>query len=219
MPKSDNRPDGRQDGRGAERDAVGCGILLRFASIEPSLTEVNCGSLPLAISFSFRPTPSCLLFLSCEPQIIPRPQVGGRANRRSISDCGRLRNQPAFRHTSSAHSRCSFAIARSCSLLLGSGCFRSFPLIPARFRSSTAFRSPSRRPIRKAWSEPYLAGSSLPACFNRHGKGGAGMPSCRFLPVPPVSPFRLPCLLVAFSFPYLPGMVIGYSVATVIYFS
>lgn len=97
--------------------------------------------------------------------------------------------------------------------------FCLLPLVPALFRPSAAFRSSSRRPIRKAGSGFRFAGSLLLACLNRHGKGGAGMPSCRFLPVPPVSPFRLPCLLAAFSFPYLPGMVMGYSVATVIYFS
>lgn len=56
-PNRKTRPDGRQDGRGAGRDAVGCDILRRFASITPSLTEVNCSSLPLAISFSFSPVP------------------------------------------------------------------------------------------------------------------------------------------------------------------
>lgn len=182
---------------------MGCGILLRFASIEPSLTEVNCGSLPLAISFSFRPTPSCQCSFVCLPQIFPRPQVGGRADRYRFAVAG----GDTIRLLSSymtAHSRCSFAIAHFCLL----------QLVPALFRPSATSRSPSRRPIRKAGSGFRFVCSPLPACFNRHGKGGAGIPSRRLLPVPPVSHF-----LMALSFPYFSGMVMGYSVATVMYFS
>lgn len=69
----------RRAGSGAGRRGMRC-ILRRFTSIKQSLTEVNCGSLPLAISFSFRPTPSCRLSPTCLLQIIPRPQVGGRAS-------------------------------------------------------------------------------------------------------------------------------------------
>lgn len=162
------------------------------------LTEVNCVSLPLAASFSFSPDP-LLLALPCllAPNNPPPP---GRGTSRPVSICGsrRRHNSLASRHIQSAHSRCSFAIARFlgatvCSLLFASACFWLFPLISARFRPSAAFRSPSRRPIRKAGSEFRFAGFLLPDCFNRHGKGGAEMPSRRLLPAPPVSPLLLAC--------------------------
>lgn len=168
--------------------------------------------------FSFSPDPLLPALTCLRASNNPPPPGRGMSRPVSVHGSRRRQNPPASRHASSAHSRCSFAIAH-CPFLLTLTCFCLLPVVLARCRSSAAFRSPPRRPIRKAGSGFRFACSTLPACFNRHGKGGAGMPSCRFLPVPPVSPFRLPCLLAAFSFPYLPGMVIGYSVATVIYFS
>lgn len=177
--------------------------------------EVNCGSLPLGILFLFRPTPSCRLSHTCGPQIIPRPQVGGRADRYRFA-CGRRRHNPLVSHRARplSHAVRSLlpAIARYCPFLLASAHsrflpFHGIPLPIPLFVSGGGTGSGFR-----------FAGSTLFACFNRHGKGGEGIPSRRLLPAPPVSPFLLACLRL-FSFPYFPGMVMGYSVATVMYFS
>lgn len=181
------------------------GILLRFASIEPSLMEVNCSSLPLGLLFILRPTPSCRLFPACEPHIIPRPQVGGRAGRYRLAIAGgdTIYLLPAVPVRSLTTFVLYCPISRSDGLP-ALACFHSSLLNSDGFRPSAASRSPSSRPIRKAGRGFRFASSPLPACFNRHGKDGAGMPYRRLLPAPPVSPF-----LMALSFTYFSGMVIG----------
>lgn len=47
------------------------------------------------VLFRFRPTLSCRLSSACEPHIIPRPQVGGRAGSHRFARGGRRRNPPA----------------------------------------------------------------------------------------------------------------------------
>lgn len=151
----------RRAGSGAGRRGIRC-ILRRFTSIKQSLTEVNYGSLPLAISFSFRPTPSCRFSFACEPHIIPRPQVGGRASRYRFAAASgdTVRPLPALLVRSLT------MFVRYCSLLPVSACFCLFLFASDGFRSSAASRSPSRRPIRKAGNGFRFVCSPLPACFN-----------------------------------------------------
>ena len=110
---------------------------MRFTSIRGSF-----------FSFSPAPLPPALPYLLASNN----PPPPGRGTRRltSISDSQRRHDQPASRHISSVYSLRSFAIARSCSLLLASSRFYSLLLIPARFRPSAAFRSPSRFSYRTA---------------------------------------------------------------------
>lgn len=159
--------------------------------------------------FSFRPTPSCLLFLSCEPQIIPRPQVGGRADRYQFAVAG----DDTIRSLLAAPVRSLTLFVRYCPFLSFSACFRSFPLAFAHLRRS-AFRPAARYEKR---GEDFVSPvpRSPPASIDI-GKSGRG---CRIAGLSPSRLFCLSCLLAAFSFPYKPGMVMGYSVATVIYFS
>lgn len=193
---------------------MGYDILLRFASIEPSLTEVNCGSLPLGVLFSFSPDPLLPALPCLRASNNPPPPGRGTSKQVSVRNSRRRHNQPASRHISSAYSLRSFAIARSCPFLLAS--VRPYS-IPTAFCSSTASRSPSRRPIRKTGRGFRLASSPPPPPASIDiGKAGRG---CRIAGLSPSRLFRLSCLLAAFSFPYKPGMVMGYSVATVIYFS
>lgn len=162
--------------------------------------------------FSFRPTPSCRLSPACGPQIIPRPQVGGRADRYRFSCGRRRRDPPASNHISFALSRCSFAIARSCPFLLASARSRSLsPICGVPLSVQPPDTESGERISFRQFPAPRLLQSTL----ERRG-GDAVSPTS---PRPAVSPFRLPCLLAALSFLYKPGMVIGYSVATVIYFS
>lgn len=159
--------------------------------------EVNCGSLPLGILFLFRPTPSCRLSPACLPQIIPRPQVGGRADRYRFA-CGRRRHNPLVSHRARplSHAVRSLlpAIARSCSL----------PLIPDFFHSM-AFRSPSRFSYRAAGRGADFVSPvprSSPASIDM-GKAGRGY---RLADFSPPRPFRLSCLLACgfFLFPTSP---------------
>lgn len=176
--------------------------------------EVNCGSLPLAISFLFRPTPSCRLSHICLPQNNPPPPGRGTSRLQSVRKPAMTRSAcfPPYLVRSLTTFVLYCPISRSDGLP-ALACFRSSLLNSDGFRPSAASRSPSSRPIRKAGRGFRFASSPLPACFNRHGKDGAGMPYRRLLPAPPVSPF-----LMALSFTYFSGMVIGYSVATVMYF-
>lgn len=173
--------------------------------------EVNCGSLPLAISFLFRPTPSCRLSHICLPQNNPPPPGRGTSRLQSVRKPAMTRSAcfPPYL----VRLLTSFAIASSCSLLLASGCFRSFPLASAHLRRS-AFRPAARYEKR---GEDFVSPvpRSPPASIDI-GKAGRG---CRIAGLSPSRLFCLSCLLAAFSFPYKPGMVMGYSVATVIYFS
>lgn len=152
--KLENRLDGRQDKRGAERDAVG---WVYFASIKSSLTEVNCGSLPLKVYFLFSPDPLLPALPCLRTSNNPPPPGRGTRQQISVRSSRRIHNPPTFCHTQFAHSRCSFAIAQFlgatvCPLLLASGRSRSFPLI---------------------------CGVSLPRHDVRHGKRGANQ-SLRF---------------------------------------
>ena len=197
---------------------MGCGILRRFASIELSLTEVNCGSLPLGILFLFRPTPSRRLSPACGPQIIPRPQVGGRADRYRFTCGRRRRDPPASNHISFAHSLRSFSIARFlgatvCPLLLASVRPYSIPTASAHLRRLVP--RPAAQYGKRGEDFVSPVPRSPPASIDI-GKAGRG---CRIAGFSPSRLFCLSCLLAAFSFPYKPGMVMGYSVATVIYFS
>lgn len=141
------------------------------------------------------------------------PPPPGRGTRRPVSvrSSRRRHDSPA----SLLHDRSLTMFVRYCPFLFASACFSSFPLFYAHLRCF-APRLAARYGKRRA---DFVSSAlrSPPASIDM-GKAGRGY-RCRFLPVPPVSPFRLPCLLAAFSFPYLPGMVMGYSVATVIYFS
>lgn len=187
------------------------GILLRFASIEPSLTEVNCGSLPLAISFSFSPDPllpalPCLLTSNNPP-----PPGRGTSRLQSVRKPAMTR-LACFLLCPSALSRCSFAIARSCPFLLASARSRSLsPICGVPLSVQPPDTESGERISFRQFPAPRLLQSTL----ERRG-GDAVSPTS---PRPAVSPFRLPCLLAALSFLYKPGMVIGYSAATVIYFS
>lgn len=168
------------------------GSQSRFASVRTSF---------------FRPTPSCELSPACGPHIIPRPQAGGRANRYRLAGASDdticlLSAYP------SAHSRCSFAIARSCSFLLASAHSRSLPPIcgvPLHVPPPDT-ESGKRIPFR-------LLSARSPASIDM-GKAGRGY---RLADFSPPRPFRLSCLHLRL-FSYFPGMVMGYSVATVMYF-
>lgn len=200
-----------------ELDAVECGILRRFASIKTSLTEVNYDSLPLAISFYFLPTPPpalpCLLTLNNPPP------PGRGTNRLASVRMGRAATQSACFQSSCSLTHDVRSLlpdfskrrsARSYSLLLASGCFSSFPLASAHLRRSAP--RPAVQYERRGASPISPVSYSTPASIDMRNAGRGYR--CRLLPVPPISP-----LLFAYaSFPYFSGMVMGYSVATVMYF-
>lgn len=183
--------------------------LLRFHYNSANGSKLRFASI--SYFFSFRPTPSCRLSPACWSQIIPRPQVGGRASRYrfAIAGGGTIRLLPIFLF---AHSRCSFAIAQFlgatvCPLLLASARSRSFTLIsgvplpasPPDTESEERIpfrRFPTHRLLQSAWER-------------QDGDAVTGLFPSRLL--------RLFCLLVALSFTYFSGMVMGYSVATVMY--
>lgn len=204
----------RLTARRAERETGRC-MIRYIASLCFHYGSANGSELRFASvrnSFSFSPDPLLPALSYLRTSNNPPPPGRGTSRPISVRMWQAATQSARFPPCPSALSRCSFAIARYCPFLLASAHsrflpFHGIPLPIPLFVSGGGTGSGFR-----------FAGSTLFACFNRHGKGGEGLPSRRLLPAPPVSPFLLACLRL-FSFPYFPGMVMGYSVATVMYFS